>query len=111
MKIIGQKSVMMYFVWKSTCVWLIIWYNPSQAQQDVGDSCKVARTGGRGTCKIIDDCPTVINEIVKLSLYPTSCGFVGHKQIVCCPSPPSATTTTPPPIITRISQRSKSINR
>lgn len=95
-------------LWSSICVLLlIIGCNPSRAQRDVGDACRAARTGGPGTCRIIDNCPSVIKEIVKQSLYPASCGFVGHKQIVCCPNPPLVITTTPPPAITRVSQRSE----
>lgn len=74
---------------------------------DVGEGCSVARSGAPGTCKLIDDCPVVINEITKQSLFPTSCGFLGHRQIVCCPNPATTTTTPKPTGPLRISQRSK----
>lgn len=72
---------------------------------DVGDSCQVARSGAQGICKIINECPDVIDDIVKHGLYPTQCGFRGHDQIVCCPAAVTITTTTTPRP-TRISQRS-----
>lgn len=95
------------FLHKIISVFLIIgWACNCDAQKDVGDPCKVARSGSAGTCKIIDDCPKVIEEIVKHQLYPTQCGFVSHKQIVCCPIPPTQGTTSQPPLLTRISQKS-----
>lgn len=79
-------------------------------QQYVGDQCTVARTGAIGTCKLIDECPAVITEIIQNHLYPTSCGFVGRKQIVCCPRPATKPpiTTKPPHIVNRISAKSMS---
>jgi len=88
-------SVFLIFGWACTC----------NAQKDVGEQCKVARTGSAGTCKIIDDCPKVIDEIVKQQLYPTPCGYIKHKQIVCCPNPATQATTTQAPLLTRISQK------
>lgn len=72
----------------------------------VGDSCPVARTGAAGTCRIITECKPVIDEIVKLGLFPTGCGFRGSEQIICCPNPaaPPKPTRTPS---TRISALSK----
>ncbi|XP_055312102.1 serine protease snake-like [Sitodiplosis mosellana] len=72
--------------------------------ENVGDSCQVARSGTAGVCKIINDCPAVIDEIVSQGLFPAKCGFRGRDQIVCCPVPRSMTTTTTP-APTRISQR------
>lgn len=74
--------------------------------QNIDESCQVARSGAPGICKIINDCPAVIDEIVKQGLFPAQCGFRGREQIVCCPAPRSVTTTTTP-APTRISQRSK----
>lgn len=74
--------------------------------QNVDDPCQVARSGAPGLCKIINDCPPVIDEIVKQGLFPAQCGFRGREQIVCCPVPRTVTTTTTP-APTRISQRSK----
>lgn len=73
---------------------------------DVGDSCQVARSGAQGVCKIINDCQSVIDDIVNHSLFPSQCGFRGRDQIVCCPAPMTTTTTTTP-APNRISQRSK----
>lgn len=75
--------------------------------QDPGDSCRVARSGAAGTCKIIDECNEVIQEIVTKRLFPAVCGFLGRKQVVCCPNP--VVVTTPPTFSgpLRISQRSK----
>jgi len=60
---------------------------------DVGDSCRAARSGAPGTCKIIEECTAVIDEIVKQRLFPSVCGFLGRKQVVCCPNPATTTTT------------------
>lgn len=73
----------------------------------LGADCKVARTGASGTCKQIQDCPKVVNDIVQLQVYPTLCGFINHNiQIVCCQNEPTRATTTQAPEITRISQKS-----
>lgn len=74
--------------------------------QNIDDPCQVARSGAPGLCKIINDCPPVIDEIIKQGLFPAQCGFRGREQIVCCPVPRTVTTTTTP-APTRISQRSK----
>lgn len=70
---------------------------------DVNDPCQVARSGASGFCKVLKDCPEVVNDIVNKGLYPTQCGFRGREQIVCCAGPmENKITTTPFP--TRISQ-------
>lgn len=75
------------------------------AGQSIGESCSVARSGAAGICKVINDCPAVIDEIVNQGLFPAQCGFRGREQIVCCPEPiKKKNTTTPAP--TRISQQS-----
>lgn len=56
---------------------------------NLGDTCQVARSGAAGTCRYLDDCPTVINEIIEHSLYPAECGSYNRKQIICCPLPPT----------------------
>lgn len=72
---------------------------------DVNDNCQVARSGARGKCKLLKDCPEVVDDIVKKGLYPTQCGFLGREQIVCCAVPmEEKITTTPDP--SRISQKS-----
>ncbi|KAG8237584.1 hypothetical protein J437_LFUL003308 [Ladona fulva] len=50
---------------------------------EVGDSCTVSN-GGPGTCKVITDCPAVIQGLQK-GVTPTRCGFQGRNPIVCCP--------------------------
>lgn len=75
--------------------------------QDVGAACNVARSGAAGTCRIISSCPEVINDIIKNSRYPASCGFVGPQQVVCCPNPPVVTTAKPVVKSNRVSARSK----
>lgn len=74
--------------------------------QQIDEPCQVARSGAPGICKIINECPSVIDEIVKQGLFPAQCGFRGREQIVCCPTPRTITTTTTP-APSRISQRSK----
>lgn len=72
---------------------------------DVGDKCDVARSGAKGECKVLKDCPEVVDDIVNKGLYPTQCGFHGREQIICCAMPiQNKITTTPVP--TRISQKS-----
>lgn len=73
---------------------------------NVGDTCKVARTGAGGTCRIIQQCQVVINEIVKLGLFPAPCGFQGSNQIICCPNPP-----TPAPEIRPVSNRISALSK
>jgi len=69
------------------------------AQQNVNDSCKVARTGAAGICRIINDCPIVIKELSEQHLEPVYCGYIDRKRIVCCPLPPSEQPTTTPKTI------------
>lgn len=82
-----------------------------KCQNKVGDSCQVARTGAPGTCRLIDNCPSAVMEITQLHLKPTSCGFEGHKEIVCCVNPMIERTTkaSVPDALQRISLKS-SIN-
>lgn len=83
-------------------VLLLIWITDAAR---VGDTCQVARSGARGICTAIDECAEVIDDIEKRNLYPTICGSVGRKQIVCCPAAIVVTTTTTP-APTRISMKS-----
>lgn len=72
---------------------------------NVNDDCDVARSGAKGKCRLLKDCPEVVDDIVNKGLYPTQCGFRGREQIVCCAVPiENKITTTPVP--TRISQKS-----
>lgn len=91
-------------------IWLLISVGLSavvSSSKDVGDSCQVARTGAMGECRIIDNCAPAIDDIVKRQQFPASCGFIGHKQIVCCSETSTPrTTTTPAPVADRISARS-----
>lgn len=75
----------------------------------INETCQIRRTGAPGICRLIDDCPPIIQEIVQLHLSPTSCGFEGYKQIVCCPDSSSVyafTTTAKPGSNLSISARS-----
>lgn len=94
-----MKSI--YFVLLQLCA-VFLWL--AEAAK-VGDTCQVARSGARGICKTIDDCEEVLDDIEKRNLYPTICGSVGRRQIVCCPSAIVITTTTTP-APTRISMKS-----
>lgn len=95
------------FLQKIISVFLIIgWTRTSYADKEVGDQCEVARSGSAGTCKIIADCPKVLEEYAE-GLDPALCGTtVDHKPVVCCPIPPTQRTTTQAPSLTRISQKS-----
>lgn len=73
---------------------------------DVDDECQVARSGAIGRCKLLKDCPEVVDDIVKKGLYPTQCGFRGREQIVCCAGPIQNNRITTTPVPTRISQKS-----
>lgn len=77
----------------------------SIVSMDVGELCRVDRTGDNGWCKIVTDCPQILNEI-RHGKYPTSqCGFHEREQIICCPEiKPIATTTSHS---SRISQKSE----
>lgn len=59
------------------------------ANQNLDETCQVARTGAAGICRYLDDCPVVLNELIELSLYPLECGWHNRKQIICCPVPPT----------------------
>lgn len=70
----------------------------------VGDLCSVARSGKAGTCRFITECKPVIDEIL-IGIYPTTCGFRGIEQIVCCPNP------APPPTPTIPSNRISALSK
>lgn len=55
----------------------------------VGDSCSVARTGAPGTCRDLNQCQPVIDEIAETRLLPVRCGQRGRDHIICCPNPPT----------------------
>lgn len=77
--------------------------------QSLNSQCQVARSGAAGICRLLQDCPVVLNEIINESLLPTKCGYQNRKQIVCCPLPPTphTTTTLSPNVDQRISAKSK----
>ena len=90
------------------CVFIFV-LSPCNGQYEVGDSCEVGGSNLQGTCKVVDNCPVVVNQIVNQSLQPTSCGFLGFKQVVCCPTPSTPPSSTQRPPLTRISQQSSYI--
>lgn len=77
----GNSSV--WCLAKLCCVLCFVW-GPCQAQ-DEGDSCIVMRDQVAGICTIIDYCPSVASLLIYRRIYPTPCGFIGDKQVVCCP--------------------------
>lgn len=81
------------------------------AQNKLGDSCQVARTGGSGICQFLEECPVAIKDISEHILFPAKCGYADGKEIICCaisPGQRSTTTTQAPKFPNRIS--AKSIN-
>lgn len=93
------------FIIKLLCFAIIV-FNVCNGEQNLHDSCAAARNGAPGTCKFINDCQKVINDIVQHQLLPNQCGFIDKKQVVCCPNDMQEIITTEPPKPNRISQKS-----
>lgn len=90
------------------CVLISCYHIDNTLAQSQGQSCKVARSGAPGTCRLISNCPAVIEEIATLGRYPTPCtGHVGSLAVICCPNPPVVTTRAPYIQSDRISAQSK----
>ncbi|ETN65690.1 CLIP-domain serine protease subfamily C [Anopheles darlingi] len=64
-----------------------------RSDQEVGEQCVVQRTNGPGICRLVSDCPSVIDDIRNRRGNPTKCGFLERVQIVCCPVDARTTTT------------------
>lgn len=77
----------------------------------IGDACNVARSGAPGTCRSINNCQIVLDELTQQGLPPFRCGFQNRREVVCCPNPVTkpTTTTQSPEVAQRIS--SKSMNK
>lgn len=78
------------------------------ATQNVNDDCAMAGTGAAGTCVLLQNCASALEDIAKNSLYPTNCGYQNGEQIVCCRKSPTAKPSPAP--ATRISEKSKQKN-
>lgn len=83
----------------------------TNGQFEKDDDCQLQETGVKGICRIIDDCPRAITDIMQLHIHPTTCGFIGKKPIICCPDMKLAPTitTTLAPSVKRISEKSTTI--
>lgn len=86
---------------------LISWYGIGETMaDDVGDPCVAARTGASGTCRMIEQCQQVRDEIVNFNQFPEPCGFEGNQlQIICCPNPPTE------PVVQPTSNRISAISK
>lgn len=74
---------------------------------ELNDSCIVARTNSNGICKFIENCPSIVREIREELAFPTLCGFVRSKEIICCPKIEELHESTLP---TRVSDTSRCIS-
>lgn len=65
----------------------------------VGDECIVQRTNSPGICRLVSECPSVIDDIRNRRGNPTKCAFLNKAQVVCCPDgvQPKTTTSTSAP--------------
>ncbi|XP_065081317.1 venom protease-like [Ochlerotatus camptorhynchus] len=70
-----------------------------------GDECIVQRTNAPGICRLVSECPSVIDDIRNRRANPTKCGFVNRVQVVCCPDgvQPKTTTSTSAPLTSPMS--------
>lgn len=77
----------------------------------IGDECSVARTGARGTCKLLThaDCNATFVQFLDDPSSVKICGFVENLAIFCCPNPPMNITAKLIPLPKRISQKSKQL--
>jgi hypothetical protein len=91
--LITMKLVILKILYAS-----ISWYGISETMAgNVGDACVAARTGAPGTCRMIEQCQHVRDEIIKFNRFPAPCGFQGNlQQIICCPDPPTEPIVQPP---------------
>lgn len=62
--------------------------------QNLNADCAAARTGAAGICRLINECPIVLQELTQQKLEPNYCGLMGNRRLVCCPIPRAAPTTT-----------------
>lgn len=51
-----------------------------------GNECLVTRSDASGTCQLLENCPTAIEEL-KNGGRPAHCGWKGFDEIVCCLNP------------------------
>ncbi|XP_076229384.1 venom protease-like [Nomia melanderi] len=72
----------------------------SSGQEFEGDSCVV--DDAPGTCKILQQCPPVYQQLLQGNPPTKVCGYVGFDALVCCPTGqrPTTTTTRRPPTST-----------
>ncbi|XP_078033409.1 venom protease-like [Augochlora pura] len=70
---------------------LLLTVSSIQGQGYEGDKCTV--NNGPGVCQHLEQCPSVYTELLKGNPPLAVCGFVGFRQLVCCP------TNTQPPVI------------
>lgn len=70
--------------------------------------CQVARIRTPGVCRFVQNCQTVLSEVLNEFEQPSECGYENHTLVVCCPlsATPKLTTTQSPDIKKRISAES-----
>ncbi|XP_055594342.1 venom protease-like [Uranotaenia lowii] len=87
-------------VWILTLIALFLPIGVNSQGELVGEQCVVLRTDAPGICRLISECPSVIDDIRNKRPAPTKCGFVNKVQVVCCPDGVAPrTTTTPSPAV------------
>lgn len=65
----------------------------------LNETCNIVRSGEKGICRFVDDCPIVKIEALEQSLFPTLCGFYRDKEIICCPNEKNRTKTDSKPVV------------
>lgn len=100
------REKMQSFLLAKVCVIVfVLTFARFTSTQNVNDDCVMEGTGAAGTCVLLQNCVSALEDIAKNSLYPTNCGYQNGEQIVCCPTLPTAKPPSAP--ATRISEKSK----
>ncbi|XP_032688810.1 uncharacterized protein LOC116852486 isoform X2 [Odontomachus brunneus] len=63
--------------------------------KDIGEGCIIDNSSNSpmsGICKLLQNCPSVYEELLAGKTPDTSCGFLGFEPIVCCPKDTVITT-------------------
>ncbi|KAK0159122.1 hypothetical protein PV328_010045 [Microctonus aethiopoides] len=86
MKFKQTTSIYIHLILNFKCLTIVFSQLDERQFYVIDDQCKIDKDV-YGTCKRIQDCPTILNEALqgKRSANSPRCGFEKYTEIVCCP--------------------------